>query len=470
MSNINSKLFYHQLKALEGCSAFPFRLIYRLPGTGKTRIGVELVKKQLCAKNGSMILWLGPANLIMQYQKVFKEFNIEYNIFKPDYADMSSGICVVASYEMMRLHFVKFINKRWDCVICDEFHRAKNHATQTNSVLKKLRKKAASFFAFTGTPFQNSPYEFFELINLVAAKNLSFECESTLQYKRPKRSFIRNFLGEMGFTVKRINQGPVIGIAEPERLYELIFRYIDYMQPEKYIKECRLPVISERIEYITLAEPEISSYLKILKTYRKVRERQFFNDELDDERLEKTFNNLIALRQNLLSMNGKISSKILSCVRDLQTVLNDKANRVLVFSNFVEHGLKQLAKVLDKESIKFNLYDGDTTIRQRRTILDEFFSGETPLMLLSPVGFEGLDLYGTTHIFVLDPHFNPERTRQLISRAVRAYSGVSEIKVCHYIAVINDKKRQCIDEAILRIANRKRNLAEMLESCLALNN
>ena len=461
--NKNYNLFPHQLKAIEGCLKYPFRLVYRLPGTGKTLICIELVKRQLQENNNSFILWLGPANLIMQYRKVFEELKIPYNQFDSHSNNITSGICIFASYEMFRLHVDDFLVTKWDCVICDEFHRAKSNSSQTNSVLKKLREKSKRFFTFTGTPFQNSPYEFFELINIVADKNLSFKCEKTLQYRTPKYSFIRNFLGQLGFHVKRLNQGPIIGVSNPIQLHNLISVYVDYIPPEQYTQECHLPIINEIIKRVNLNKEEIISYEKTLKSYRKKREKEFLKDELTDDKLENSFNNLVELRQNLLTIN---SSKILTCSEDIKKILSNKKNRILVFSNFVKYGLEQLAEVLKNKNINFNLYEGNTPVAKRKKILADYFSGEIPLMLLSPVGFEGLDLYGTTHIFVLDPHFNPERTRQLVSRAVRAYSGVKEIEVCHYIAFSEELKQPCIDEIILKISERKKSLAKMIEDCL----
>ena len=304
------------------------------------------------------------------------------------------------------------------------------------------------------------------IVSVVANKSLSFDCESTLQYKRPKWSLFRTLMGKMGFHVKRLNQGPIVGVKNPQRLRELISRYIDYIPPEEYMQECHLPIVNEYIDRVPLNKEEITSYERVLRTYRKNRDRRFLNDDIEDDKLETSFNRLVTLRQNLLSVEGKISSKILRCVQNLKNVLSDPENRVLVFSNFVNQGLKQLSHVLENENIRFSLYEGNTSVKERKNMIKNYFSGDIPLMLLSPVGFEGLDLYGTTHIFVLDPHYNPERTRQLISRAIRAYSGVRKIDVCHYIAVAEELKQPCIDEVILKIAERKKNLAKIIESCL----
>ena len=88
--------------------------------------------------------------------------------------------------------------------------------------------------------------------------------------------------------------------------------------------------------------------------------------------------------------------------------------------------------------------------------------------MLSPVGFEGLDLYGTTHIIILDPHYNPERTKQLISRAIRAFSDVQQIKIINLLSQSDKIKVPLIDTSIEKIAQRKAKISKMIEDVLAL--
>ena len=459
-------LFDHQKNAIDACLNSDAMLVYRLPGTGKTLIGVEIIRKILENNGDNLVLWLSPANIIEQSRQVFNSAGLESYKFDTKIKAIRSGICVFVSYETLRSHVDILEHYVWDCVVCDEFHHAKNSATHTNKAIKRIRKKSKKFYAFTGTPFQNTPYEFFELLNVVANKKLSYKCERTLKFLRPKRSFFREMLSQLGIKVNRLNQGPVIGVEEPDKLCQLVSSYINYELPEVYIKECHIPTVMESFEFISLTESEIISYNEVLKSYKKKKEKRFFYDILPDENIESSFNNLSLLRQNLLCMDGKKSSKIIHCVTDIKKVLEENDSRILVFSNFVKYGVCQCASMLKKENIPFSLYDGSTSQKSRNIMLSSYRNGKVPVVLLSPVGFEGLDLYGTTHIFVLDPHFNPEKTRQLISRAIRAYSSVEHITIKHYIAVTNNPKQLCIDEAILKISYRKKMVAEMIEKCL----
>ena len=54
-----------------------------------------------------------------------------------------------------------------------------------------------------------------------------------------------------------------------------------------------------------------------------------------------------------------------------------------------------------------------------------------------------------------DPHFNPERKKQLISRALRAFSKNEFVNIFHFISISAELKNGTIDEAVMRISNRK---------------
>jgi len=459
-------LFAHQSKAIRESATFPYRLIFRLPGTGKTFIGVEILKKIIFENNSTYCLWIGPANLLKQYKDVFDDVGLFSYYFNSSKKEFLRNACAIVSYETFRLNIETFLDFSWDCIICDEAHRAKSTQTQINQALKKIRVKTNRFYAFSGTPFQNSPYEFFQLISLIAGKNLTNCLEQTLQYMRPKKNFIRNFLFFLGFKMNRLNQGPIIGVKEPGKLFKLVNKYVDYIPPSQYLEECRIPLIKEHFEMVQIDDFELSAYKKVLSSFRKKKDKDFFKDGLPDENLESVFNRLSDLRQILLDPPNGGSSKILRCVQDIESILKQEGKKVLVFCNFVERGLLRLTPLLKSKKLNFGFISGKTGVSERRKLISSYMGGDIPVLLLSPVGFEGLDLYGTTHILVLDPHFNPERTLQLVSRAIRAYSEVPIINITHYVAFSDKLATTTIDESILKIAERKKKLKEIIEECL----
>lgn len=459
------QLFEHQRRAIDSCLSSSYKLVIRLPGTGKTIIMCEIVKA-LNLIGCTRILLLGPANLLTQYKRVFGETGItDLNIYSGGKID--SGLCV-SSYDMLRLYPKNALSQTWDCVLCDEFHRSKNKDTQTNKIIWKLRACAKRWYSFTGTPFQNSPYEFFELLSIVSNRTLSPKLESCLLYKYPKKkNLIRLFFEYLGARSKRLNQGPILGVDKPEIFKKIILPIVDYMPPQAYLYECKMPAFENIVKKIQLTKKELDIYNKLLRQHRKRKDIEFFKDDLNDQNISSRFNYLSDIRQMLLSHEGNPSSKMCAVLNDVISLIQEnKTSKVLIFSNFIENGLHILHKELIRSKVLCNLYDGSVGITKRNRILSEFNSGKVPIILLSPVGFEGLDIPEATDIFILDPHFNPERELQLMSRAIRAFSKNEMVTIRHYISTSAILKNGTIDEVIVRIAERKNKVNSAIKDCL----
>lgn len=462
---MKKELFHHQRRALDLAADNASRLIFRLPGTGKTLIGIELVRRELERNPAARILWIGPANLLNQYQNAFGEFSQPCHSVFPE-KRVATGCCNLSSYDMVRLQCGFFCGYSWDMIICDEIHKAKSDATQTNHALWKLRKKCDRWYSFTGTPFQNNPYEFFELVSLCLNRRITVECEMLLQYRRPKSAPIRNFLRRLGFKLDRLNQGPIVGIREPQKLHEILTNVVDYVKPDDYLGECHLPVVNSDVINVPLTADEEEKYTQILRQIsRKKKFQQFANDDMGDEFLEGYFKGLSGLRTVALQ-----ESKQLATINLLKEIMRrDEQARILVFCNFVEMGLNRLSQKLKECGIAHLLYNGQVPMGKRGDFVRQYLSGEKRILLLSPVGFEGLDLYGTTNIVIMDPHYNPERTKQLVSRAIRAFTQVSSIQITHLISQSKKIKMPLVDEQILKISQRKSRVAKMLEDVLAMS-
>ena len=448
------QVFEHQKIALKSCLESDCKLVIRIPGSGKTFIKLKLAEV-FCANSKNKVLFLGPSNLLRQYIDVFTSNGFDgIGVYSGD--SLPPARLIMSSFDMLRLYPTKILSINWDCVICDEFHRAKNLKTKTNKILRKLRKKSKRWYAFSGTPFQNSPYEFFELLSLVSNNDLNAELESCLLYKYPaKKSFFRILCEKLTGRKKRLNQGPILGVANFEKFRNITKNIVDFLPETRCLSECKMPSICEKIHEIELSQEELINYKVLLKAHKKLKEKDFFCDDLRDESIFGLFSRLSDLRQFLLSYDGEPSSKMMAIIDNLKIRWRDENARILVFSNFVDRGISVLHDALIKEGIPCLQYTGNISNKSRSEILFKFNSGISRIMLLSPVGFEGLDIPIATDIIVMDPHFNPERKKQLISRALRAFSGNKTVNISHYISTSHVLKKGTVDEAVIRISNRK---------------
>ncbi len=463
------ELFPHQKSAIERASRVPRSLIIRALGSGKTAIALHVADRVLVERQ-KLGLMICPAHLIPQTLKERDRWPLRVSIRVVDSnpeGKFAPGYLYLMSFDRARLAASTLTRQNWQVVLVDEIQHAKNPATFNYQVLSSLRERTEYFIGLTGAPFQNSPREFFSLCTLIAGQSLSIkELEACLEYKwEEKLSWFRYVLVKV-FGVRR-KHGPVVGVKYPERLRSLLRPYVDFVPEETYLQQCGVPSVQHTVSSIEMTQEELQSYLVLLRRHRKRRERAFLADHLDDESIQGTYKKLADLRQNLLGTLERPGNKVLALCQAVQEVLTSPEKcKILIFSNFVKLGVQIISSVLQARNVPHICYTGGLPRAQKDRIVSEFITGKVPVLVVSPVGFEGLDLRDTTHVFIADPHFNPEVTAQLIARATRAGGNLSCVQVYHFLATSRHLKQGTVDEAIWRIAERKRHVNTLLREAL----
>jgi hypothetical protein len=117
---------------------------------------------------------------------------------------------------------------------------------------------------------------------------------------------------------------------------------------------------------------------------------------------------------------AKLSPKIQTAVSRLKTrASTDKNFKGLVYSNFLDSGVKAYARRLDEEGISHAIFSGELSDRERKKVVRDYNQGKTKVLLISGAGAQGLDLKGTKLCQILEPHFNSARLEQAVGRAIR---------------------------------------------------
>lgn len=461
-------LFSHQIRAVERAVQARRLLIVRPFGSGKTCIGL-FVAQRLYERQSRRGLWIGPAHLLPQVQREAEKWGLTFPIHrieKGSQADFSRDGLHLVSYARLRLSWKEISRRMWNFALIDEVHHAKDVTTWNRRLLQKLSGRVSHFVGLTGSPFQNGPHEFFRIVSLFSPRDLFWKLDACLQYKRQSPLNVLEWI-RWKFFGYRPNRGPITGIKEPDSLFRYLAEYVDFADLDDIASECSIPRTCEQIITVELVKKEVELYRKSLKERRSRLVRDFCQDELDDSLISKGFRQITELRQLLLSNRDEPSTKTRKLCQDIASTSQNCSSRILVFSNFVERGIYVIAQTLKTLNVDYAIYTGDQSSNAKRKLLQKFFDGAIRVLLLSPVGFEGLDLLGTTHILIADPHYNPEVTRQLVARATRIGSPVQEVQVWHYVATSSSLKQGTVDEAILRIANRKARLNAQLRTVLS---
>jgi len=461
------ELFPHQQEGVERAIRNGRVLLVRPLGSGKTALGLHVAERVLSTADAPG-LWISPAHLLPQLlgEKDRWGLSISIKVLEEIPPQIIPNVLYAMSYDRLRLCRDWVLRHRWNLVVVDEFQHTKNPATQNHQIVKLLSRNVNFFIGMTGVPFQNSPYEFFNLVALVAGKSIQGKLEACLAYKYERKypwfiRIIRNLLGI------RPQRGPITGIQDPDTLIGLLRPHVDYRSPRQVAGQCGIPEVISEIVRVEMRPSELVEYRKKTRTHRKLVDRKFFEDDLEEETLERGFSRVADLRQLLLESSEGPSSKVTTLCQDVQKVIQRQADaRVIIFSNFVDHGVMVISRYLNTLHVPHAVYTGEVCINLKTQIIESFKKGTIPVLVLSPVGFEGLNLEGTTHVFIADPHYNPEVTAQLIARATRVYGPVRTVQVFHYLSYSRKLEKGTIDEIILRIAQRKASVNEAIQKLL----
>jgi HAD superfamily hydrolase (TIGR01662 family) len=97
----------------------------------------------------------------------------------------------------------------------------------------------------------------------------------------------------------------------------------------------------------------------------------------------------------------------------------DKNYRGVGYSAFLGSGIHPLSRQLDKRGVPHAVFTGEQDEKERKKIVEDYNAGKNPVLLISGAGAEGLDLKGTKHMALLEPHWNEELMDQVKGRGIR---------------------------------------------------
>lgn len=170
------KLWRHQIEALEYFKPRNYGALYTKPGTGKTRIMLELIK----SRDFKLTLITCPKKVCRvwptEFNKHFRGNNYKIldvslyanerkvtEVKKVLELNKNIHLIIVNNYDSVwRKPLRDFLLKiKLDCVICDESHRIKTPGSKVSRFLTLLGKRVPNRFLMTGTPLAQSPLDIY---------------------------------------------------------------------------------------------------------------------------------------------------------------------------------------------------------------------------------------------------------------------------------------------------------------------
>jgi SNF2 family DNA or RNA helicase len=410
----------HQVRVADKLQNQRGVLVYHGLGSGKTLTSI-LAGEQ----NGGATVVV-PASLRENYRKELKKAR-------------AKGKYDVDSYEM----FAKSDKPVRKMLILDEAHRIRNSSTKRSQRVRTAAADAEKILLLTGTPIQNKPHEIAPLINTITGVNTLplAEKEFNAQYLQKVRT-------EPGFFAS-VFQG-----ARPSESLEVknsnLFRKLVAGITDKQLSATEdFPSTSESTVRVPMSPTQLKAY-RALESQAGAAVRFFVQNQLPaDKQSSKNLNAFASGVRQIANTEKMFMTKDTGLSPKIQAVVDSiEASKgpALVYSNYLDSGVRPLQKALERRGISNSLYTGELNRKEKEQIVKDYNEGGVKALLVSSSGGEGLDLKNTRQVHVMEPHWHDAKIEQVIGRAARykSHEALPEdernVKVVKYISTLPNER------------------------------
>jgi len=317
-------------------------------------------------------------------------------------------------------------------VIADEAHRMRNPGSSLGELSRQMGQAKARLL-LTGTPVYNHPADLAGLLNTAAGKEL-------LPYDRKafEAKYIEEKKVDPGFIAKLRGAQPA-SYSVLKNKADLVRRASGYVDvhsgggenfPSVESREVEVPMSQRQHQVYKFLEGKLPWHLRMkvkmnlpLSKAESSDLNHFFTGMRQVSNSPFPFENANATGEhvdpNELDHAPKLKA-VIDRIKEMRT--KDPNYRGVVYSNYLDAGLNPLARQLHREGINHALFTGEVSKIQRKKLVGDYNEGRLPVLMISSSGAEGLDLKGTKHVSVVEPHFNESKIQQIIGRGARYMS------------------------------------------------
>lgn len=386
-----------------------------------------------------------PRSLLINWQREAERFTPDLQVVEffntdriKDVQSFEKADLVITTYGIM-LRDIEFLHRyTFYYAILDESQAIKNPVSQTGRAARLILAKHR--LVLTGTPIENSTVELwsqFAFLNPGLLGNIEY------------------FREEFGAPIEKKADENVT-----QTLRRLVFPFILRRTKDQVAPE--LPPRTERILYCDMDPAQRKLYNRTRDYYRGMVLGMLETEGLNSSRM-KILEGLLRLRQianhprlvedKFKNTGSSESGKFELLIETLETLLSEN-HKALIFSQFVQM-LRLVRTELDERKIPYAYLDGHTQNRQEQ--VDIFQSSpDLPFFLISlKAGGLGLNLTAADYVIHIDPWWNPAVEMQASDRTHR----IGQDKPVFVFKLI---ARDSVEEKILTLQERKRNLVEQI--------
>jgi len=482
-------------------------LVYHKIGAGKTCAGVSICEKW---KNKKNIVVVVPASLVGNFYKELRsecagedymtnkerKRVVELNPDNAEYIRILAGVkkridkyyTILSYHKFVSLAQEKKINLKNSLLLIDEVQNIVSEGgTFYNTFMKAIYSapKDIRVVLLSATPIFDRPNELGLTLNLLRPR-IEFPIGS--EFNDMFIKIIKNKEGETKYELKNTN-----------KLKSMMNSYISYYKgapdhvfPKKSLKlvKCKMSKYQYDAYRTTMEQTGYgrfndSDILDLPNDFligpRMISNVAFPNKGINEEGFD-SFKGRSLSFENLKTFSikfYKIMRKIRSC-----------KGTVFVYSSFKEYGgIKSFIKVLEyfnyknfkkngSGKMRYAIWSGDESSESKELIKDFFNKKENAdgslikVLLGSPSIKEGISLLRVKQVHIMEPYWNMSRLEQVIGRAIRFCShkdvplNERKVEVYIYIAVGNQNDEDTVDQHIMELAFKKKELTDLFEGVM----
>lgn len=400
MNDTNLIIKKHQLSVANHLYNHRGAIVVHSVGTGKTLTAIATSQCLLNNKIVKKIIVITPTSLQQNFINQLKMYGVEDNNIKKNYLLFTIQGIITA----IKNNKVPAPNNA--LVIIDEAHNIRTLYSITFKTIFEYANKANRILLLTATPLINYNYDIINLISLISNRSAITieEFKETIKSKVDTKKYLDGI-----FSFYNKNE-------------------IDPNFPTKKIIE------------IFLNMPK--TYLKIYETIESGQTSKI--PDFSGKNLHVFYNGL----RRASNIIDKISPKVDWIITKIKS---EKKSKFVIFSHFINMGIKPIMQWLDEHNIKYASVTGKLTSLKRQDAVDNYNKNIVNILFISKAGSEGLDLKNTNNIIIMESSWNENTIEQIIGRGVRYKSHESlAVKYRH----VNIYKLYCVKPLEYKIINK----------------
>lgn len=328
---------------------------------------------------------------------------------------LHDGHVLVTTYSGLQTYAELLIPVDWEYAVLDEGHKIRNPNTAITIYCKELRTH--NRVILSGTPMQNNLQELWSLFDFIFPMRLGTLVNFRNQFEIPIKQ---------GGYANASNLQVETAMKCAETLKDTISPYL--LQRFKVDVAADLPKKSERVLFCRLTKLQHDAYEWFLesedmKSILAGKRQALYGVDI----LRKICNHPDLVEHKTLSKKagyaygmGSKSGKM-QVVKALLEIWKKHGHKTLLFA---QHRI--MLDILEKfvremDGFKYRRMDGNTSIKDRQDLVDEF--NRDPdihvFLLTTKVGGLGVNLTGADRVIIYDPDWNPSTDMQARERAWR---------------------------------------------------